>query len=413
MGTEGLEAVDGVAGNATYRAEAAYDFLKMSAPAADGSRVGCIPSPRRPGIRAADPVVRYVVAADFPKDPHANRKDGWVDDDEGARDTGENLHEVAGDEELDTTICRSGPMVPGRSPKACAVLVVLNGPEIGNQYPLRRTKYTIGRAPDAEISIRTDAQISRFHARLTVEFDEEERKARYLLTDLGSLNQTIVNGAPIEQCLLSDRDKVQIGDTTLRFSILDEVEARFHSAIHKRLRLDQLTGLLTRESCDLALESEIRRCAQRGHPLSLLMMDIDFFRSVNESYGHQAGSEVLAQMGHLLAQRLRGFDLVSRFGGEEFLAGLAETNKTHALAIAERIRQAVESTEFTWQDQTVRVTISIGVAGSPDDGYSLGGLIKRADLALYRSKHEGRNRVTVWDEALDGAPDDSGESEVA
>ena len=310
-------------------------------------------------------------------------------------------------EELDSTIHRAGPLRSSRTPKACAVFVVLNGPEIGNQFPLRRTRYTIGRAPEADISIRTDAQVSRHHARLTVQFDAVEQRSQYLLTDLGSLNQTIVNGEPIKECLLSDRDRVQIGDTTLRFAILDDLEARFHSAIHRRLRYDQLTGLLTRESSDLALGAELHHCAQRGQSISVMMMDIDLFRSVNEGFGHQAGSAVLAQLGALFEQSLRGFDLIARFGGEEFLVGLPETGKAEALAVAERVRCAVESKVFTWQADIIRITISIGIAECPIDGSDLSELVKKADLALYRSKRDGRNRVSVWNESGDEESDDS------
>lgn len=301
---------------------------------------------------------------------------------------------------LDTTVHRAGPATPGRAARACAVLVVLNGPEIGNQFPLRRSRYTIGRAPDADIPIRTDGQISRYHACLSVEFDEETRNQRYRLTDLGSLNHTIVNGDPITDALLQDRDKIQVGDTTLRFAILDEVDARFHSAIQKRLRFDRLTGLLTRESADLALDAELHRAAQRGQPLSILMMDIDHFRAVNEGYGHQAGSAVLAQLGALLERRLRGFDLVGRFGGEEFIVGLPETDPGQAHAIAERLRQAIADERFGWQGATIAITISIGIAASPTHGYDLVELVKKADQALYRSKHAGRNRVSTWETGM-------------
>ena len=317
----------------------------------------------------------------------------------------------SGGEELDTTIHRAAPMRAGRVPKACAVLIVLNGPEIGNQFPLRRTRYVIGRAPDADIAIRSDGQISRYHARITIEYDESAHEPTYWVQDLGSLNHTVVNGEIIERHQLTDRDKIQVGDTTVRFAILDEVEAHFHAAIQKKLRFDELTGLLTRQSCDIALESELHRCAQRGQPISVLMMDIDFFRAVNEGYGHQAGSAVLAQIGALLDKSLRGFDLVSRFGGEEFLVGLPETTKEQAGVIAERIRHGIETATFCWQGESIQITISIGISESPTDGYDLNELVKKADLALYRSKHSGRNRCSAWDEELDQELD--GESDVA
>ncbi len=326
--------------------------------------------------------------------------------------------------EEDTTIVRPAP-IKRRPKETCAALVVLDGPEIGNQFPLRRTRYTIGRASDACISLRADHLISRLHSEVVMEYDADTNATRYLLRDLGSTNHTFVNGQAVESHYLENGDKIQTGDTTLRFCILDEMEARFHKTVQQRIHFDPLTSLLTKDSCDLAITSELTRCEQRHFPLAVLMMDIDFFRNVNERYGHQGGSWILSELGSLFENNLRGFDLVGRFGGEEFMAGLPEASLDDAMDVAERIRRSVEDQVFPWNGDKIRITISIGVSVFPEDGRTLKDLVAAADKALYRSKHTGRNRVTAASDLLqdDSNPtfdagtvsraDDSAESEAA
>jgi diguanylate cyclase (GGDEF)-like protein len=125
------------------------------------------------------------------------------------------------------------------------------------------------------------------------------------------------------------------------------------------------------------------------------MMDLDHFKSVNDTRGHLMGSHVLSEVGRLIARSIRGADVAARYGGEEFVAYLPETDGAGAVQVAERIRMSVETTEFALDEQTARTTISVGIALFPAHGHDLKSLVSRADRALYRAKEEGRNRVCL------------------
>ena len=279
--------------------------------------------------------------------------------------------------------------------KIHAALIIIEGVEIGKQFFLRRSLYTIGRTADANISIKNDTVVSRRHAQIEVIFDQLAKTTKYLLTDLNSTNHTYVNGKQISQHYLNNGDKIHIGDTTLKFAFLDDIDARFHKEIQHRISYDALTSLLTKESFYLALESELKRCRTNRLPLSLLMMDIDFFKKVNDTYGHQAGSFVLSEMGRLIQDNLRDLDLSSRYGGEEFISFLVEATSQQALMVSERLRNAIGSHVFVYEDKSINITISIGIAQYPQDGHTINELVANADKALYQCKNTGRNKVCL------------------
>ncbi|HEV8700492.1 MAG TPA: GGDEF domain-containing protein [Candidatus Polarisedimenticolia bacterium] len=278
--------------------------------------------------------------------------------------------------------------------KAHASLVVLQGAEIGRDFLLRRRTTVLGRGPEADIRLPDDLA-SREHARVEVRWDRGKRNASFHLTDLGSTNGTLVNNRLVESTELRENDKIQIGMTVLKFDLLDEVEARFHEEIRNRISYDQLTGLLTRESLYLALESELQRSRKYRTPLAVLMMDLDHFKSVNDTHGHLMGSHVLSEVGRLIRGSIREDDVSARYGGEEFLAYLPERGADEALQAAERIRRAIESASIELDGVKVGVTISIGIATFPDHGEDIKSLVGRADQALYRAKRAGRNLVRL------------------
>jgi diguanylate cyclase (GGDEF)-like protein len=279
--------------------------------------------------------------------------------------------------------------------KVHAALIIIEGVEISKHFILRRSIYTIGRTNDADISIKSDPMISRRHAQIELIFDQQTKTAKYLLTDLNSSNHTYVNGQQISKKYLIEGDKIHIGETTLKFVLQDDIDARFHKEIQDRIRYDLLTSLLTKEAFYSALKSELTRCNINELQLSLLMMDIDFFKKVNDTYGHPAGSSVLSEVARLIKDNLRDLDLSARYGGEEFIAFLSETTKTQALTIAERIRQFIKNHVFVYNDKIIKITISIGVSQYPEDGGSVKELVAKADEALYRCKHTGRNKVCL------------------
>ena len=156
---------------------------------------------------------------------------------------------------------------------------------------------------------------------------------------------------------------------------------------------DSLTGLYNRKHLIETLTHELARGQRYDHPVSVLMIDIDHFKRYNDTFGHLAGDRVLAKMASIFIESLRRIDYVARYGGEEFLVMLPETESQEALSAAERIRTRVAGETFTHHNEKVSITVSIGIAGFPENGRSLESIIASADAALYRAKRRGRNRV--------------------
>lgn len=155
-----------------------------------------------------------------------------------------------------------------------------------------------------------------------------------------------------------------------------------------------MTGILNRSHLEQLLLEEMGRSQRYGKKLSVIMIDIDFFKSVNDSYGHVCGDEVIRGIATLLKETVRRIDIVGRYGGEEFCCVLPETSAANACILAERLREMVQQTEFGSGSQALRVTISLGVAEQTTSCHTLEMLIKAADDALYSSKRNGRNMVT-------------------
>lgn len=184
-------------------------------------------------------------------------------------------------------------------------------------------------------------------------------------------------------------------DLTLKNKALSEISAR-----------DSLTGLYNRWYVMEKIDREMNRSIRHGSPVSLIMLDIDHFKRVNDSFGHSAGDRVLRSVGQVLRGSCRVYDVAGRYGGEEFCIVLPETRVGSTTVVAERIRERLEASRFEVGADSVVVTASIGIAGvdssEVEGAVSSSTLIDRADLALYAAKHHGRNRVEMWDVAMHG-----------
>jgi diguanylate cyclase (GGDEF)-like protein len=160
---------------------------------------------------------------------------------------------------------------------------------------------------------------------------------------------------------------------------------------------DPLTGVLNRRAFQERFDEEVDRAKRHGRPLSLLMMDIDRFKAVNDRHGHQGGDHAIKLVADSVQKAVRSIDIVARFGGDEFVVILPETGPARARLIGERIRREVEGRTVPWQNSTGRttlgVTVSIGAATGPQDGETAAVLLERADRGLYQAKSLGRNRV--------------------
>ncbi len=278
-------------------------------------------------------------------------------------------------------------------------LVFLRGELLAVPIPLERNEVILGRALEADVRVN-DARASRLHARISTERDTVTEEVRYRIRDLGSTNGTTVNGQVISDAYLQDGDKLVIGEHLMRFELLDEIDREFQRQIHRLLAHDELTGLLTSKSFFSELRREAARAEFEARPFCVLMMDLDHFKTVNDTYGHLTGSQTLEEVGACITRALRAGDVAARFGGEEFAAFMLDADIAQGLVAAERVRVGVEEHVFTTTKhdssgdlRTHRITISIGVAAFPQDARDPIELIELADTALYRAKRSGRNRV--------------------
>jgi two-component system, cell cycle response regulator len=275
-------------------------------------------------------------------------------------------------------------------------VILYDGDEIGGLHSLTKDETVIGRTAGCDIVI-PETRVSRRHAmiRRTAPGSNE-----FEIVDLGSTNGTFLDGARVERAVLQSGDKVGIGGRILSFAMLDKADLAYQSRIVQMIHVDELTGLLTKRSLFRALETEITRAQRYRHPISVLMMDLDHFKRVNDTYGHLVGSQCLAEVGKLIRESTRETDVSGRYGGEEFITFLPESETAAGLIVAERIRQAMEKHTFRYDDTAYQVRVSIGVATWPADGNDVESLVRAADTALYRAKNEGRNRCVVY--GMDG-----------
>ena len=173
---------------------------------------------------------------------------------------------------------------------------------------------------------------------------------------------------------------------------------RLYQEIERTAITDGLTGLHTRRYTLERLEEEIARSKERQIQLAFLMMDVDHFKNFNDTYGHLTGDQILREVGRLIRGNIREIDIAGRFGGEEFCVLLPDTDLDGARYAAERIRHSVEGTQIQAYDNTVRVTISVGIAIYPKDAKKGEELVDKSDWTLYKAKKQGRNRVCAFNE---------------
>jgi two-component system cell cycle response regulator len=174
--------------------------------------------------------------------------------------------------------------------------------------------------------------------------------------------------------------------------------AKFHAEIERMAITDGLTGLFNHRKFQEKLYEEFSRMERFANPLSLLLIDIDFFKKINDTHGHPAGDEVLRGVAGVIRETIRNVDTAARYGGEEFAVILPETNHEGAQKMAERLRNAIAGKAFSNDGKGMRVTVSIGATTSPHDTRNRDELIEKADQALYHAKRHGRDRSVLWKE---------------
>jgi two-component system, cell cycle response regulator len=271
---------------------------------------------------------------------------------------------------------------------------VIEGPDFGRVFLLEKSETVLGRSDEADIQV-DDEKVSRKHLKISLLASGKNEQRRAMVADLNSKNGIFINGARVYEQELRSGDKLKIGDTILKFEVKDRLDVSYHDKLYKQATRDTLTGLSNRSYFQNELRKFLSIGARYSRPFSLMMLDVDFFKKVNDTYGHDVGDNVLKTVATALMSHVRSHDVAARFGGEEFVILLPETPLNGAVAVAERIRMTVESCDFEPMGCHHHVTISIGISEFPSSGVEFDELIKRADEALYKAKESGRNRVCV------------------
>jgi two-component system, cell cycle response regulator len=287
----------------------------------------------------------------------------------------------------DTTLERQPTMEPPAAPRGpSAYLLVIAGPSFGEMHRLQGKRAVIGRSDTAAIRLLDDG-ISREHAAI------ERDGGKNVLVDLGSTNGTFCNGERIKRHELVDGDKISVGASTIfKFTYQDQVDERYQKRLFESALRDGLTATFNRRYFVDRLNTEMRFASRHDKALALLFVDIDYFKKINDGFGHLAGDRVLAAVARELTATIRAEDVLARYGGEEFAIICREIEKEGALALGERLRAAVERARFEHEGRVIPVTISVGaaVAHKPQQVQPL---IAAADAAMYEAKRAGRNRV--------------------
>ena len=280
-------------------------------------------------------------------------------------------------------------------------LTFLSGPSIGREIPIVHRQITLGRGNDCDIIV-ADPAVSRKHLEISsrkIVKKGETAKLKVVLKDLGSKNGTLINYSPVKQAVLQPEDKIILGRIILKFEHRDLAEQKFFDEIYRLATVDSLTSLYNKATITRILKEEIAGGLRYRHWISVIMIDIDRFKSLNDIYGHLKADHILQSVSDTIRSTVRRRDKVGRFGGDEFLIVLPETGEKGALRLAERVRTRLESTVGRDIGIPDTISVSLGVASRKSTDTDPEKLLENADTALLRSKSLGRNRVELWKQA--------------
>lgn len=276
-----------------------------------------------------------------------------------------------------------------------AALICLMGPQgcVGRRWTLSGEQTVIGRSPTVHICI-DDPSVSRIHAGVVQTSDTD-----VVLVDLNSRNGTWLDDKKIpsnEPLSLGDNQRIKVGTAVFKYLAPGNIEYLSNKYLYESAQKDAMTSAYSRGALEQLGPDSVKKAAALQSPLSIILLDIDHFKSINDDHGHLCGDSVLIELVRLIQQELlRTEDYLARYGGEEFVVILTNTSLPQAMDIAERIRQRIERHLFECPEKKVPVTVSLGVADVHNFSEKWEELLKRADGALYSSKRGGRNSVHV------------------
>jgi diguanylate cyclase (GGDEF)-like protein len=267
-------------------------------------------------------------------------------------------------------------------------LVVILGHDVGTRVVLQGS-LEIGRDPACEFPLHDD-NVSWRHARV-----EDRGSGEWVVVDLGSTNGTLVNGEANEGAVLRVGDRVFVGKSVLEVQ-QDPVRDAQAAELERLISIDELSGLWVKRRFDAQLESSVAAVLAGAVPaLSLIVMDMDGVKAINDTHGHAMGAFVIGETGRLIGARLRGRGFATRFGGDEFAAAFPGFTKDGAVAVAEEMRVAVGAHTYEKDGVRVQPGLSCGAAALPGDATDAESLFQAADQAMYRAKRAGKNRVAT------------------
>jgi diguanylate cyclase (GGDEF)-like protein len=282
--------------------------------------------------------------------------------------------------------------VPGLGPAATseACVVQIYGPGLGKKTTLNGVETTIGRGDGCEIVVEMD-NVSRRHCSLLL------RGNAVTLRDEGSTNGTYLNNVEVEgEVELRSGDLITVGSAIFKFLFggeLGSIEAQYHEEIYRLTIVDGLTQVNNKRYLFEFLEREMARCSRHGRALSLVLLDIDHFKKINDTFGHLAGDYVLRELATVLKVKVRKEECLARYGGEEFVLVLPEASRENTASLADKLRKLVEAHPFEFEGKKLPVTFSAGVADLTPGHESAIAFLKAADARLYEAKRKGRNQV--------------------
>jgi two-component system cell cycle response regulator len=287
-----------------------------------------------------------------------------------------------------TDVREPTPEARGADSRDCLVIIYGGGGHaLAKPIPLRDATLRIGRSRHNELVLQDD-RVSRTHARLSA------RNGRWLLCDEGSTHGTLLNNRRVLGYVeLSSGDRISIGASIFKYLSGNDVESTLHEEIFRTTITDHLTGVANRRAFEDEIEHEANRVRRYGRAVSLLLIDIDHFKHINDRHGHVAGDAVLAAVAGAIHDSCREGDTIARYGGEEFAVIALEAALDDAIQLAERIRQRIGALRIEHEELELGVTVSVGCAQLLDTDHGVKSLLERADSKLYEAKEAGRNRI--------------------
>ncbi len=292
-------------------------------------------------------------------------------------------------QDLDQTIATPGKTLQFKKFELRPHLIVLYPQVQFKQIPLEVGTVVLGRGQDADIKL-DDELVSRKHC--AIHFDGKT----VTISDLGSTNGTYVDGQAVQTCALEPDNRLQIGKMVMKIDFKDQDEEAFDRELFEAATIDPLTKISNRRTFFDRSLGELALARRNNHYVHTIMVDADHFKSVNDTWGHQAGDMVLKEIARILKDEKRESDLLARYGGEEFVLLLSGIGPEDAKKSAERLRMAVERHRFSWKDVIIPVTISLGLASKAGEEIpKIEEMIAESDRLLYVAKEGGRNQVAT------------------